>query len=133
MITHGLYTILENVDDLKLHDPELIKRYENISDINELRNELYKELVDSMNMETRVQYFMIECTNNFSKTNYSIDSLELLVNDKKNSDIKEAIKDEVEEIVYLLEDIKESILNNENLKDKLNTIDHLINKYKEDE
>ena len=47
----------------------------------------YLECIDAINMEERVALFMAECTNNMSKTTYTINSIKKLINEKYEYDI----------------------------------------------
>lgn len=80
--------MIENVEKLKKERPDLVESFEKMSR-EQLLNQCYLECIDSINMEERVSLFMSKCTENMSKTNYTIDSLTSLISDKQESDIAE--------------------------------------------
>lgn len=80
--------MIETVEELKKDRPDLVELFEGMSH-EELLNQCYLECIDAINMESRVSLFMEECTVNMSKTNYTLDSLRRMINDKREFDINE--------------------------------------------
>jgi len=101
--------MINSVDELKKERPDLVDLFEGLSK-EDLINQCYLESIDAINMEERVQLFMNECTLNMSKTNYTLDSIRLLISQKKDYDTKEFCKDLLEESDFKT-DITETIKN----------------------
>jgi spore maturation protein CgeB len=80
--------MINDIEQLKSERPDLVKKFEELSK-EDLLKATYLEVIDAVNMESRVALFMQECTENMSKTNYTLDSIQTLINNKKESDIKE--------------------------------------------
>lgn len=80
--------MIDTIEELKEKRPDLVELFENMSR-EELLNQCYLECIDAINMEKRVALFMEECTINMSKTNYTLDSLKRLINEKQEFDINE--------------------------------------------
>lgn len=80
--------MIETVEELKEKRPDLVEIFENMSH-EELLDQCYRECIDAINMESRVSLFMEECTINMSKTNYTLDSLQRMINAKREFDINE--------------------------------------------
>ena len=78
--------MIENVETLKAERPDLVELFENMTR-EELLKQCYLECLDAVNMESRVALFMAECTNNMSKTNYTLGSLKSLINENKECEI----------------------------------------------
>ena len=51
-----------------------------------IKNQIYLEVIDTLNMEERVQTFMNECTS-LSKTTYTPEVIKKLIQDKYERDI----------------------------------------------
>lgn len=100
--------MLETVEELKKHRPDLVEDFEKMSR-DELLNQIYLEAIDAINMEKRVSFFMENCTNGFSKTNYTLDSLESMVNDKKETDLNDFCYDIVRDYSNSDEELLEYI------------------------
>lgn len=80
--------MIENIQQLKDERPDLVEQFEKMTK-EELLKQCYLECIDAINMESRVALFMEECTISMSKTNYTLDSLRSMINDKKEHDINE--------------------------------------------
>lgn len=80
--------MIETIEQLRKDRPDLVENFEKMSK-EELLNQCYLECIDAINMEERVSLFMQECTINMSKTNYTLESIKSLINDKKEFDINE--------------------------------------------
>ncbi len=80
--------MINTIEQLKKERPDLVETFEKMSK-EELLKQCYLECIDAINMEKRVSLFMEECTINMSKTNYTLDALKTLINDKKEADIDE--------------------------------------------
>lgn len=80
--------MINTVEELKDKRPDLVELFESMSK-EELLNQCYLECIDAINMESRVALFMEECTINMSKTNYTLDSLRRMINNKREFDINE--------------------------------------------
>ena len=78
--------MIKNIEQLKKERPDLVEAFENMSR-EELLKQCYLECIDAINMETRVSTFMSECTDNMSKTNYTVDSIKSMINNRKELDI----------------------------------------------
>lgn len=86
---------LITLEKFKSERKDLIKLWTDMSR-SELLDAIWKESLDAVNMEKRVSYFMEECTDNMSKTTYTIDSLKTLIKDKKEKDIRNFCQDLIE-------------------------------------
>lgn len=86
--------MIENIKQLKKERPDLVKDFEKMTH-KQLLEQCYLECIDAINMEERVSFFMQECTNNMSKTNYTIDSISALIRQKQEQDIIDFCIDEV--------------------------------------
>lgn len=75
-----------NIETLKGILPDIVKEFEAM-DRDALLEACCGETLDAINMQDRVQLFMNECTNGFSKTNYDIDVLKKLILQRKEADI----------------------------------------------
>ena len=80
--------MIETIEQLKEQRPDLVELYENM-DREQLLKQIYLEVKDGLNMEKRVQFFMNKCTVNMSRTNYTIETLETLINEKQEQIIDE--------------------------------------------
>lgn len=78
--------MIENIQQLKDERPDLVADFEKMTK-EELLKQCYLECIDAINMEERVALFMSECTNNMSKTNYTLGSLKSLINENKEREI----------------------------------------------
>lgn len=105
--------MIETVEELKQQRPDLVEMWSKMSK-EELYEEIFKESLDAINMEERVQTFMNECTN-LSKTTYSPTVIKDLIQSKYEDDISEFCKMSLEDIEgmdieeirnYLKEEIK---------------------------
>ena len=83
---------MKNVDKLKENYPELVKEYSEM-DKEQLLDQICSEVLDLNLMQERVYLFMHECTENVSKTNYSIESIKTMIIDKQEHDINVFCKD----------------------------------------
>lgn len=79
------------LEELKTERPDLIELFESM-DREQLLQQIYKESLDAINMEERVQVFMNECTNGMSKTNYTPEVIKGLISSKQQSDISDFCK-----------------------------------------
>lgn len=87
--------MIKNIAQLKKQRPDLVESFESMTK-EQLLNQCYLECIDAINMEERVSLFMKECTDNMSKTNYTIESLKSLIFKKKELDIREFCVDVLE-------------------------------------
>lgn len=103
---------LKTVEQIKEERPDLVELWSKMSK-EELYEEIFKESTDAINMETRVQTFMLECTD-LSKTTYTPEVIKELCEKKRAQDISEfclmALEDTegmtIEEIrAYLKEEV----------------------------
>lgn len=90
----------EIIQNFKIEQTDLFNFYKGLSH-EELLNQIILEVTDLQAMEERVSFFMSECTCNMSKTNYTIDSLKTLVEERKQRDHDESIQDFCEELLSL--------------------------------
>lgn len=79
---------LLSLEEFKASRKDLHDIWDNMTR-EELLEEVWKESLDAVNMETRVQLFMNECTNNMSKTTYTLDVIKQLIRDKQQYDLSE--------------------------------------------
>lgn len=84
--------MIKDIEQLKQERPDLVESFESMQH-EELLNQCYLECIDAINMEKRVALFMSECTDNMSNTNYTLDSLISLINQKKEKDAEELYSD----------------------------------------
>jgi hypothetical protein len=77
-----------SVEELKEERPELVEFFESLSH-DKLLEQIYKEVVDAVNMEERVDVFMQECTDNMSKTNYTPSTIRGLISAQKEKDLRD--------------------------------------------
>lgn len=82
----------KGIEQLKQNYPELVEEYSKMSK-DELLNQICLEVIDLYNMEERVSVFMEHCTMNFSKTNYTPESIKSMINEKHENDISVFCKD----------------------------------------
>ena len=78
--------MIENKEQLKQQRPDLVETFENMSK-EELLNQIQLECIDLLNLEKRVSLFMKECTNDMSKTNYTLESLKTLIDQRKQTEL----------------------------------------------
>lgn len=78
---------MQTIEEFKKERADLVELWSGMSK-EELYEEIFKEAVDAVNMEERVQLFMNECTN-LSKTTYTLESLKTLINEQKEVDIND--------------------------------------------
>lgn len=98
--------MLETVNQLKKERPDLVKLFEGMTH-TQLLKQIYKEVLDAVNMEERVQIFMNECTNGMSKTTYTPESIKSMISTKQQSDISEFCQTALEDIEGMdIEEIK---------------------------
>jgi hypothetical protein len=83
---------MNNVNKLKENHPELVKEYSEM-DKEQLLEQICGEVLDLHLMQDRVYLFMHECTQNYSKTNYSIESIKTMISSKQEHDINVFCKD----------------------------------------
>ena len=102
--------MIETVEQLKQERPDLVKLFESMNK-DQLLEQTYKECMDAINMEERVQTFMNECTG-LSKTNYPIPIIKKLIQDYRENHNELLIE-------MILEDIDE--MTAEEIKDYLRT------------
>lgn len=100
--------MIDNIENLKKERPDLVEQFEKMTK-EELLKQCYLECIDAINMEERVSLFMAECTDNMSKTNYTLGSLKSLINENKEREIDSFCYDvcEEKEDSEILEEIKE--------------------------
>lgn len=105
--------MIENIEQLKNIRPDLAESFENMTR-DELLNQCYLECIDALNMESRVELFMSECTNNMSKTNYTLGSLKSLISENKESVIDDFCYDvcDEQEDVDILKEVKSRLKDN---------------------
>jgi hypothetical protein len=98
--------MIETVEELKKQRPDLVQDFEAMTK-EELLEQVYLESIDAINMESRVQLFMNECTN-MSKTNYTLDVIKTLISDKQEDDLNNWCIDLIAEYedYEILEEIK---------------------------
>lgn len=82
--------MIETVEQLKQERPDLVEFFESLKH-EELLNQIYLEVIDTLNMEERVQTFMNECTD-LSYTTYTPEVIKKLVQDKSDRDISDFCK-----------------------------------------
>lgn len=80
--------MIQSIEQLKKERPDLVEEFESMTR-EQLIEQCYKEALDAINMESRVALFMEECTISMSKTNYTLESLRSMINEKKEHDINE--------------------------------------------
>ncbi len=104
--------MIENIEQLKKERPDLVEQFEKMTK-EELLKQCYLECIDAINMEERVALFMAECTNNMSKTTYTIESLKSLINENKEREIDSFCYDicDEQEDSEILKEIKERASN----------------------
>ena len=78
--------MIKDIEQLKIERPDLVESFEKMSK-EDLLKQCYLESIDAINMEKRVALFMSKCTNNMSKTNYTLESLKSMINDRHEEDI----------------------------------------------
>lgn len=76
--------------------PDLVKEYSEMNK-DQLLEQICAEVRDLHNMENRVALFMSLCTDNMSKTNYTLDAIKQLVEDKEQKDIVSFCQDLIED------------------------------------
>jgi len=104
--------MIKDVESLKAERPDLVEFFEKMTK-EELLKQCYLECLDAVNMEDRVALFMAECTNNMSKTNYTLGSLKSLIYENKEREIDGFCYDLVDEQEdsEILKEIKERASN----------------------
>ncbi len=99
------------LEELKIERLDLVKLFESM-DREQLLEQIYKECLDAINMEERVQIFMNECTNEMSKTNYTPEVIKGLISDKQQIDISEFCQTALEDMELMdIDEIKEYLQN----------------------
>jgi len=97
--------MLKTVNQLKKERPDLVKLFEGMTH-SQLLKQIYKEVLDAVNMEERVQTFMNECTG-LSYTTYTPEVIKGLINDADARNISEFCKTALEDIEGMdIEEIK---------------------------
>lgn len=104
--------MIKDVESLKAERPDLVEMFEKMTR-EELLKQCYLESRDAINMESRVALFMAECTNNMSKTNYTLGSLKSLISENKEREIDSFCYDvcDEQEDPEILKEIKERASN----------------------
>lgn len=98
--------MIETVEQLKELRSDLVELWSNMSK-EELYEEIFKEALDAINMEERVQTFMSACTD-LSYTTYTVDAIKQLIRDKYQRDISDFCKTTLEDIEAMdLGEVKE--------------------------
>lgn len=96
---------LLSVEEVKAERDDLKELWSGMTK-EQLYEELWKEATDAINMETRVQVFMLECTD-MSKTTYTPEVIKGLVQDKERHEISNFCKSALEDIEGMdIEEIK---------------------------
>lgn len=100
--------MIETVKQLKQQRPDLVELFENMNR-EQLLKQIYKERLDAINMEERVQTFMNECTYlNLSRTTYPIETIKQLIDAKKKFDLSDFCETTLEDIEGMeLQEVKE--------------------------
>lgn len=97
-------------NEFKKEHSDLVQEWSKMSK-EQLLEEIIKESTDAVNMESRVQLFMNECSNGMSKTNYTLDIIEGLIQSGKETDIREwcrmTLDDSEGDDNYILNEVKE--------------------------
>lgn len=88
--------MLKTVEELKNERPDLVELFEKM-DKEQLLEQIYKECLDGINMEERVQTFMSECTD-LSYTTYPVETIKSLIQSKYERDISEFCQTTLEDI-----------------------------------
>jgi len=102
--------MIETIKKLKEQRPDLVKLFEKMSK-SQLLNQLYLEVIDAINMESRVELFMRECSG-LSKTNYTLESLQSIIADYKQRETSMFCEMALEDIDEMsIEEIKEYLRN----------------------
>lgn len=97
--------MIKSVEDLKKERPDLVELFESMTH-EQLLEQIYKECLDGINMEERVQTFMSECTG-LSYTTYTPEVIKGLINQADLRNISEFCKTTLEDIEGMdLEEIK---------------------------
>ena len=97
--------MIETVEQLKQERPDLVELFESMNR-EQLLEQIYKEVLDGVNMEERVAIFMNECTN-LSKTNYPPHVIKTLIQEKYERDISQFCEMVLEDIEGMdVEEIK---------------------------
>lgn len=98
--------MIETVEQLKQKRPDLVELFENMNR-EQLLKQIYKESLDAINMEERVQTFMNECTS-LSKTTYPVNTIKQLIQTKKMLDLSSFCETTLEDIEGMkLQEVKE--------------------------
>lgn len=98
--------MIETVEQLKHERPDLVELFEGMTH-EQLLEQIYKEVLDAVNMEERVQTFMNECTS-LSKTTYTPATIKQLVQDKWVADLSYWCENALEDIEGMdLEEVKQ--------------------------
>lgn len=100
---------LISTEEHKQQSPELVELWNNMTR-EQLLEEVWKESTDAVNMESRVALFMEYCSNGMSKTNYTLESIQTLIDAGKESDIREwcrmTFDDSEGDDQYIIEEVK---------------------------
>jgi len=98
--------MIETVEQLKEERADLVELFEPMSR-EQLLEQIYKECLDGINMEERVQVFMNECTG-LSYTTYTPEVIKGLIHTADIQNISEFCKTVLEDIEGMdIEEIKE--------------------------
>lgn len=105
---------LQTLEQFKKERADLHELW-NVMSKEELLEEIWKESLDAVNMESRVQLFMIECINGMSYTTYTLDVIKDLIRDKQQYDLSEFCKNILDEeysgVERTLENITQDLKN----------------------
>lgn len=100
---------LISTEEFKKENKDLLKKWSKMTK-EELLEEVVKESTDAWNMESRVQLFMVECTD-MSKTNYTLDVIKNLISEKHEREIADwcsmTVEDAEGDDQYILSEVKE--------------------------
>jgi hypothetical protein len=70
--------MLKTIKELKQERPDLVELFESM-DREQLLKQCYKEVLDAINMETRVAVFMEELETGLGYTTYTVESIKQIV------------------------------------------------------
>lgn len=98
---------MKNIEKLQEKHPELVQQYAEMTK-SQLLETICGEVLDLLDMQERVAFFMDKCTN-MSKTTYTIESLDRLITEHKEQEFNEncfIISDEQSD-ASILREVKE--------------------------
>lgn len=103
-------TMLKNVKQLKKERPDLVELFESMTH-EQLLKQIYKECLDGINMEERVQIFMNEVTG-LSKTNYTPEVIKGLIQKADVENVSEFCITALDDILGMdIDEIKDYLRN----------------------